>query len=238
MQKYRKSVVERKTREKEQRIKSILGEAKRLFLSKGYRETTMDEVALEAGFSKATIYQYFKSKDDLYFSLLLPAAGESIKQMKKVEEKLNSGKYSSGASFIQDMFKHFYKAYEKDPEGFKILQLFQQTGIVWELSEETRLTIFEKGKTNYELGRRLMREAIKQDLVKKVNVYPFIDIMWGGLFVGLIQTEDIKSGGKGISKHLKSTLKLAEELIIDAVAKNKRKKDLTFKRALVKYHKY
>ena len=219
MQKHRKSVLERKNREKEQRIQSILGKAKNLFFSKGYRETTMDEVALEAGFSKATIYQYFKSKDDLYFSLLLPVAEDSTREMKKVEEKLDSAKYSSGASFIQDMFKHFYKAYEKDPEGFKILQLFQQTGMLWELSEETRLAIFEKGKTNYELGRRLIRKAIKQNLIKKVNVYQFSDIMWGGLFVGLIQTEDIKSGGKGISKHLKSTLKLAEELIIDAVAK-------------------
>ena len=219
MQKYRKSVEERKNREKEQRIQSILEVAKRLFLSKGYHETTMDEVALEAGFSKATIYQYFKSKDDLYFSLLLPVAEDSMREMKKVEEKLDSAKYSSGESFIQDMFKHFYKAYEKDPEGFKIVQLFQQTGMVWQLSEETRLSIFEKGKTNYELGRRLIRKAIKQNLIKKVNAYPFVDIIWGGLFVGLVQTEDIKSGGKGISKHLKPTLKLAVELIIDAVAK-------------------
>lgn len=219
MQKYNKSVVERKNREKEQRIKSILAEAKRLFFSKGYHETTMDEVALEAGFSKATIYQYFKSKDDLYFSLLLPVAEDSVREMKKVEEKMDSAKYSSGASFIRDMFKHFYKAYERDPEGFKILQLFQQTGMVWQLSEQTRLAIFKKGKTNYELGRRLFQKAIKQNLIKKVNVYPFVDIIWGGLFVGLIQTEDIKCGGKGISKHLKPTLKLAEELIIDAVAK-------------------
>jgi len=219
MQKYRNSVVERKNREKEQRVQSILSEAKSLFFSKGYRETTMDEIALEAGFSKATIYQYFQSKDDLYFTLLLPVAENSTKEMKKVEDKLDSAKYSSGADFIRDMFKHFYKVYEKDPEGFKILQLFQQTGMLWELSEKTRLAIFEKGQTNFELARRLIRKAIKQNLIKKVNVYQFADIMWGGLFVGLIQTEDIKSGGKEISKHLKPTLKLAEKLIIDAVAK-------------------
>ncbi len=219
MQNYRKAVLDRKNREKEQRIQSILAVAKSLFFSKGYHKTTMDEIALEAGFSKPTIYLYFKSKDDLYFSLLLPVAGNSIKQMKKVEKKLDSGKYSSGASFIRDLFKHFYKTYEKDPEGFKILQLFQQTGMVRQLSEQTRLAIFEKGKTNYELGRRLFRKAIKQNLIKEINVYQLNDIMWGGLFVGIIQTEDIKFTGKGISKHLKPTLKLAEELIIDAVAK-------------------
>ena len=117
------------------------------------------------------------------------------------------------------MFEHFYKAYEKDPEGFKILQLFQQTGILWELSDETRSAIFETGKANFKLARRLIRMAIEQTLIKDVNAYHFADIMWGGLFVGLIQTADIKSEGEGISKHLKPTLKMAQELMIEAVAK-------------------
>ncbi len=219
MREYHKAVQERKEREKAQRIQDILAVAKEIFFSKGYSQTTMDEIALESGFSKPTVYQYFKSKDDLYFSLLLPVAQESINQMEKVEKKLDSGNYSSGASFIRDLFKHFYKTYEMDPEGFKILQLFQQTGMVWELSDETRLAIFEKGKANYELARRLVRKAIKQNLIKKVNEYQLGDILWGGLFVGIIQTEEIKSSGKGISKLLKPTLKLAEEILIDAVAK-------------------
>lgn len=214
----KKKVFERKKREKEHRIQSILAVAKSLFFSKGYHQTTMDEIALEAGFSKPTIYQYFKSKDDLYFSLLLPVAEASIKQMRIVERKLDSGKYSSGESFIRDLFKHYYKVYEMDPEGFKILQLFQQTGMFWQLSEQTRLAIFEKGKTNHELGRELLRKGIAQNLIKDIDVYPLNDIMWGGLFVGLIQTEDIKVGGKGISKHLKPTLKMAEQLIIDSIA--------------------
>ena len=32
----------------------------------------MDDVALEVRVSKPTIYQYFKSKDDLFFALLAP----------------------------------------------------------------------------------------------------------------------------------------------------------------------
>jgi len=65
----KKIIQERREREKNQRIQSIIESAKKLFFSKGYLKTTMDEIALGAEISKPTIYQYFKTKDDLFFSL-------------------------------------------------------------------------------------------------------------------------------------------------------------------------
>lgn len=44
---------------------SILDAAERLFLRYGYKKTTIDEVAQEAGVGKGTIYSYFKGKDEL-----------------------------------------------------------------------------------------------------------------------------------------------------------------------------
>lgn len=46
--------------------------AARLFLIKGIENTTTDEIAKEAGYSKATLYVYFKNKDELvdYIALL------------------------------------------------------------------------------------------------------------------------------------------------------------------------
>ena len=50
--------------------RSILEAARRRFLRFGPRKTTMDEVAREAGCSRATLYAHFGSKEDLYASLL------------------------------------------------------------------------------------------------------------------------------------------------------------------------
>ena len=47
----------------------ILKAAEKLFLSKGYEDTTMDQIANESEFSKGTLYNYFKSKDDLYLAI-------------------------------------------------------------------------------------------------------------------------------------------------------------------------
>lgn len=43
----------------------IIDSAYRLFLQKGYRNTTMDEIAQEMGMSKKTLYNYFPGKLDL-----------------------------------------------------------------------------------------------------------------------------------------------------------------------------
>lgn len=40
------------------------------FAKKGYRDTTLDEVAVAAEFGKGTIYNYFKSKEDIYSAII------------------------------------------------------------------------------------------------------------------------------------------------------------------------
>ena len=213
---HKRIIQERKKREKGLRIESILEAAKKVFFSRGYLKATMDEIALEAEISKPTIYQYFRTKDDLYFSLMLPVVEDIGIQMEKVEKKLVDGKYGSGAHLIKDFIGASYHSYKTAPDVFRIVQLFQQTGLVWELNEKTRSALNERGGYNFQVGRRIMETAIKQGLIKKVRIYELVDVIWG-LFVGIVQLEDIKSRGKQANKHLKSTLKLAETMIVDAI---------------------
>lgn len=55
---------------KEQRIAEIQGAALKCFSQKGYHETTMDDIVAESGLTKGGIYWYFKSKRDIFLSLL------------------------------------------------------------------------------------------------------------------------------------------------------------------------
>ena len=52
---------------------SITTAADRLFTEHGVEKTTMDDIAQEAQYSKATLYAYFKSKDDIFYSIVLKA---------------------------------------------------------------------------------------------------------------------------------------------------------------------
>jgi TetR/AcrR family transcriptional regulator len=62
-------IAERKEREKQQRKEEIVQAAEKVFFSKGFEQSTMDDIAGEAELSKGTLYLYFRSKDDLHLAV-------------------------------------------------------------------------------------------------------------------------------------------------------------------------
>lgn len=60
----------RRQREKENRYRSILEAAERLFCQKGYPNTKIQDIARAAEVAVGTVYFYFKSKEDLLLRLM------------------------------------------------------------------------------------------------------------------------------------------------------------------------
>ena len=52
------------------RKQSILDGALKVFKTHGIEKTTMDEIAVESGFGKATLYYYFQSKEEVFSEIL------------------------------------------------------------------------------------------------------------------------------------------------------------------------
>jgi TetR/AcrR family fatty acid metabolism transcriptional regulator len=52
----------------------ILRAARTVFAQKGYWDTVVDDIAVEAGIGKGTLYLYFPSKDQVYLAALLEDA--------------------------------------------------------------------------------------------------------------------------------------------------------------------
>jgi len=65
-----KSLGLRRNLAKDQRERALKEAALKVFSAKGYHRATMSEIALEAGFGKGTLYWYWRSKEELYFSLI------------------------------------------------------------------------------------------------------------------------------------------------------------------------
>lgn len=214
--KHKQICQERRNREKSLRIQSILAAAQRVFFSKGYLKATMDEIALEAEITKPTIYLYFKTKDDLFFTLMLPLIEHIREQLKAVDRNLSAGKIRDSHELMEFIFQAFYSGYESSPEAFRIIQLFQQQKLINELRPEVREALNEKGRENYILCRKILAKSIELGLIKKINIYELADVIWG-LIVGVIQLEDIKSDDQKNNKLKKNTLRLAEKLIADAL---------------------
>ncbi len=63
----------RRHREQRRRLenrKAIIHAAEAVILRRGFSATSMDDVAAEADFSKATVYRYFRSKAELLFEIM------------------------------------------------------------------------------------------------------------------------------------------------------------------------
>ncbi|MBC8345589.1 MAG: TetR/AcrR family transcriptional regulator [Candidatus Marinimicrobia bacterium] len=63
-------ISERQAKEREFRKEQILEGALIVFKSQGLERTTMDEIARESDFGKATLYYYFSSKEEIFIELL------------------------------------------------------------------------------------------------------------------------------------------------------------------------
>lgn len=59
---------------KAQNKASILDAAEKLFMEKGFENTSIDDVAKAAKLTKRTLYQYFLSKEDLFYGVALKGA--------------------------------------------------------------------------------------------------------------------------------------------------------------------
>lgn len=80
------SVIEKK---RIQRNEAILDAAVNLMVTQGFSAMTMDDVANEVGISKATLYQHFRSKEELAVSTVLRIISEFMDYMRSINTAEN-----------------------------------------------------------------------------------------------------------------------------------------------------
>lgn len=74
----------------------FLRAAEKLFIQKGYENTSIEDIVKEAGITKRTLYQYFQNKEDLYYAIALEGAQRlyevsmaALEQGKSTREKIH-----------------------------------------------------------------------------------------------------------------------------------------------------
>ena len=105
----------RRERENIRKRTEMLSAAAHLFADKGYFRTTMVEIAKNAEFALGTIYQFFKTKEDVYFSILSEKSDEMIARLD--EEDLGSLQPEDALARVVGIFLEFF---EKNIDFFRI----------------------------------------------------------------------------------------------------------------------
>lgn len=89
--------------ERQQKEKLIVQSAIKLFSSRGYHATKMDDVAKQAKMSKGLIYFYFKNKEDLYMAVTKKA----FEQLIGVFKDTIKAKDKKGIDLVFDLINNF-----------------------------------------------------------------------------------------------------------------------------------
>lgn len=105
----------RKERERAARKAAILDAAQNLFFSKGFDNTTMEEIAERAEFGKPTLYTYFKSKEEILFHIHM--RGHAVK-MDMLRKAVKKGR--NGYDRFRAMGYAYFEFYQQSPEYLRI----------------------------------------------------------------------------------------------------------------------
>ena len=140
--------LDKKELRKEQHRLEILQAAEQLFARQGYHLTTMDSVAEECGWSKGTLYLYFKNKEDLFFSILIEkmdrfseALLDELSASQGIEGKISAlidGQFSfltSNKHFFQLVIAEQGKVMHSSDSGLREQLINQQHNHVIKISE-------------------------------------------------------------------------------------------------------
>lgn len=101
-----KHVLPRKEREKFARQQDILKAARELFNLKGYHNATLEEIARHAEFGKGTIYNYFNSKEALFFGIIDQLARETLDIAQSAIESSNGSARDQLTAYAKAVISH------------------------------------------------------------------------------------------------------------------------------------
>jgi len=110
------SAPSRRAKEKQIREADIISAEQKLFSQKGFENVSMDQIASEAQFTKRTLYQYFSSKQDLYFAIVLQGFQQLFAYC---EEAVKKG--GNGIEKLKLSFMAYYRFYRDFPETFHLM---------------------------------------------------------------------------------------------------------------------
>lgn len=211
--------MQKRTKNKDERIEEISAAAKIVFFKKGYFNSTIDEIAKLAGISKGTVYLYFKNKDELYVSLIMPMIEELTRLLLEFENNLIDDKIKTGHDLIMGFHCLFCTLFKYDPEGLRIFQVYLSTDLFAAMPQKTRDKLWMTGKRNIRIGNSIVKNAIKLNLLPEINSKKLFSILWSS-FLGTVQWEDSRYRISKKNNYLFDSLEYSFSLISKGLGQN------------------
>lgn len=148
----------------EERRQQIMDAALVCFARRGYHKTTMDDIVVESGLSKGTLYWYFKNKDDLFFSLVKSFFVDMRQDMDGILEQ-----YTSATDRLRAIAQELVRFFQGAEDFFNVFfEFWMQSILSEELNEWTSNLLVQYR----EVLAGIIAEGIRTGEFKAVDTNP------------------------------------------------------------------
>ncbi|MDH5564470.1 MAG: TetR/AcrR family transcriptional regulator [Nitrospirota bacterium] len=154
---------QRKQREYEARREEILSVAEGLFSKNGFFKTNMAEIAENAQFAMGTVYKFFKSKEDIYISLVESKVEEMLRQLEQAIH--DSG---SAQEKIREVIRVKLAFADQNRDFFRIY-VSEWSGFEWTVKSAFGENVWKRYLAQIDLVANLIKVGIKTGEFRKVN---------------------------------------------------------------------
>lgn len=142
-----------------QKIKEIHRTIARLFARKGFHATSMRSIAQELEMQPASLYHYFKSKEEMLFVLMNESMDVALEKLKEVCET-----DAPPERKLKDMLGFYARFFAGDQEREILL-----VNEIDSLGEAYRKILIDKQRRYIHLIRSVFQELADADLLKDVD---------------------------------------------------------------------
>src|SRR6476469_5832329 len=174
---------ERKAQERQARRRRIQEAARTVFAERGYGGASIELIARAAQLSVGAIYLYFRSKEDLYVSLVEDTLSVFDVEMGQIRDQLETSKR------LRETWNLLVRWAERDAEGPRILRLLAQPAIRPQLSDEVVAAVSAGlARIQDHMGASIA-DGIHAGIYRQVNAREIADLAWSVLLGSLDAAE-------------------------------------------------
>ncbi len=148
------------TAKKEAKLEHILEAAGKLFAYTDFQSVLMDDIASEAGVGKGTLYNFFSSKEELYFSIIRTRMEHLLSLLEQAYDNRNDALQN-----LRSFIIHLHKFMSKHPYFYLIWKKEEHT-----LDRNSNRDISGLQKRIHRLIKRIVSQGIREGVFReKIN---------------------------------------------------------------------
>lgn len=156
------------------RRKEFLEAARRLFFDTGYRGTSMQQIAAEAGYSKRAVYLDYQNKDELFISVCAEGLALLLSKLREVPWQQITVE-SCVARFLE-----VYIDFSRDHPGYFRMIFSEATpAIIANCSTPIRRRVAELERQCLEVIVALIERAVREGIVQGIDPWEAAGIIVG-----------------------------------------------------------